>query len=115
MTLYVKEFCHDKIYIFLLSVIHDFVLVNVPFSCIALFKQNKDEQILITMFLFTDQCKKGTPTRVQVSWLVQSSELALEQYMGLCPNIMIHGRIVRFSELVASCNGTQHNVQMKFY
>jgi len=67
MTLYVKEFCHDKIYIFLLSVIHDFVLVNVPFSCIALFKQNKDEQILITMFLFTDQCKKGTPTRVQVS------------------------------------------------
>ena len=37
------------------------------------------------------------------SWCVQSSLSLLEQYMGLCPMVMIHGRLARFSGLLASC------------
>lgn len=35
--------------------------------------------------------------------LVQSSWSSSEQYMGLCPMVMIHGRAALFSGLLASC------------
>lgn len=34
---------------------------------------------------------------------MQSSWSSSEQYMGLCPMVMIHGRTALFSGLLASC------------
>lgn len=44
----------------------------------------------------------GRTRPTTLSCLVQSSWSILEQYIGLCPIVIIHGRIVRFSGAVAS-------------
>ena len=43
--------------------------------------------------------------------LSQSSLSLVAQYIGLCPNTIIHGYLARFSGLLASCNYIRNDMQ----
>ena len=44
--------------------------------------------------------------------LSQSSLSLVAQYIGLCPNTIIHGYLARFSGLLASCNYIRNDIQV---